>query len=151
MLLCHSSPNQGSIDIIIPVTIYRYRYICLAPYQTDTDTDNRFKPILTDYLQVLFQISIPISTIPIPIPIILIGFISNRYRYLYRFVRPIPIRIIGIGIGYTDLADYWSNPTLQDRKHGHLCSCSQVYLAVAALSYQSESSHCVSCRACTCN
>ena len=33
---------------------YRYRYICLAPYQTDTDTDNRFKPILTDYLQVLF-------------------------------------------------------------------------------------------------
>ena len=71
---------------------YWYQYICLAPYQTDTDTDNRFKPILTDYLQVLFYISanftdthtyihhtdtnpdypvwIHIRPIPIPIPII---------------------------------------------------------------------------------
>ena len=30
---------------------YRYRYICLAPYQTDTD--NSFKTILTDYLQII--------------------------------------------------------------------------------------------------
>ena len=46
----------------IPIILFgfisnRYRYICLAPYQTDTDVDNRFKTILTDYLQVLCYIS----------------------------------------------------------------------------------------------
>ena len=60
---------------------------------TDTDTDY---PIWIHIKPKLIQ------------PIILIGFISNRYRY--RIVKPIPIPIIDIG--YTDLADYRSNPSL---------------------------------------
>ena len=68
--------KKGSTDMIIPIPVIpfwihikqipvliilfgflskSYRYICLAPYQTDTN--NRCKLILTDYLQVLPSIS----------------------------------------------------------------------------------------------
>ena len=90
--------------IPIPIILFeflsnRYRYICVAPYQTDNDTDNRFKPILTDYLQVLFYISAnftdtdtyihhtdtdtdyPVWIHIKPISIYLFGSISNQYRY----------------------------------------------------------------------
>ena len=43
---------------IKPLPIYiSNQYICLAPYQTDADTDNRFKPIFNEYLQILCWIA----------------------------------------------------------------------------------------------
>ena len=96
-------PFTHHIHTDIPVWIYikmiliypfgfisnRYRYICLAPYQTDTDTDNRFKPILTDYLQVLFYIS---------------ANFTDTYTYIHHtdsdypfwiYIKPIPIYLFG--------------------------------------------------------
>ena len=121
---------------IKPIPIYpfvsisnRYRYISLAPYQTNTD--NRLKLIIYGYYhKYRLFLPIPISTllIPIPIPIILFGFISNWY--LYRYVKPILIPIIRISIGYTNLADYWSIPTLMELKIcRHEKSCTYIIIA----------------------
>ena len=56
----------------------RYRYICLDPYQTDTD--KRFKPILTYYLQVLLYISANFTDTDTDYPV-------------WIYIKPIPIPI----------------------------------------------------------
>ena len=87
----------------IPIILFgfisnRYRYICLAPYQTDTD--NRFKPILTDYLQVLFYISANITDTDT-----YINHTDTDYP-VWIHIKSIPIPITIIGIGYVDLAEW---------------------------------------------
>ena len=85
----------------------------MTPDQTHTDTDNRIKPIVTDYLQGLSSISA--------------NFTDNNTdtdtdMSFKNCIKPIPIAIPIIGIGNTDLADYQWNPTYMFSKIGPIGS-----------------------------